>query len=82
VGDGENLLTYLNLSLKVLSGLDIFPCGPKKKLNFVDQCNKRQGSSHFMFMSILVVNRRLYLPALSLMHLKPFLTLIALKMYP
>jgi hypothetical protein len=24
--------------LKVLSGLDIFPRGTKKKLNFVDQC--------------------------------------------
>jgi hypothetical protein len=38
VGVGEKLLTYLNPALKVLSGLDIFPCGPKKKLNFVDQC--------------------------------------------
>jgi hypothetical protein len=34
VGGGEKLLTYLNLALKVLSGLD-------KKLNFVDQCNHR-----------------------------------------
>jgi hypothetical protein len=39
VGDGEKLLTYLNSVLKVLSGLDIFPRGTKKKLNFVDQCN-------------------------------------------
>jgi hypothetical protein len=39
VGDGEKLLTYLNSALKVLSGLDIFPRGTKKKLNFVDQCN-------------------------------------------
>jgi hypothetical protein len=39
VGDGEKLLTYLNSALKVLSGLDIFPLGTKKKLNFVDQCN-------------------------------------------
>jgi hypothetical protein len=39
VGDGEKLLTYLNSALKVLSGLYIFPRGPKKKLNFVDQCN-------------------------------------------
>jgi hypothetical protein len=38
VGDGEKLLTYLNSVLKVLSGLDIFPHGTKKKLNFVDQC--------------------------------------------
>jgi hypothetical protein len=30
VGDGEKLLTYLNSTLKVLSGLDIFPRGPKK----------------------------------------------------
>jgi hypothetical protein len=30
VGDGEKLLTYLNSALKVLSGLDIFPCGTKK----------------------------------------------------
>jgi hypothetical protein len=39
VGDGEKLLTYLNSALKVLSGLDNFPRGTKKKLNFVDQCN-------------------------------------------
>jgi hypothetical protein len=39
MGDEEKLLTYLNSALKVLSGLDIFPRGPKKKLNFVDQCN-------------------------------------------
>jgi hypothetical protein len=39
MGDGEKLLTYLNSALKVLSGLDIFPRGTKKKLNFVDQCN-------------------------------------------
>jgi hypothetical protein len=38
VGDREKLLTYLNSVLKVLSGLDIFPRGTKKKLNFVDQC--------------------------------------------
>jgi hypothetical protein len=38
VCDGEKLLTYLNSALKVLSGLDIFPRGTKKKLNFVDQC--------------------------------------------
>jgi hypothetical protein len=37
VGDGEKLLTYLNSVLKVLSGLDIFPGGTKKKLNFVVQ---------------------------------------------
>jgi hypothetical protein len=36
VGDGEKLLTYLNSALKVLSGLDMFPRGTKKKLNFVD----------------------------------------------
>jgi rRNA maturation protein Rpf1 len=40
VGDGEKLLTYLNSVLKVLSGLDIFPRGTKKKGNFVDQCNE------------------------------------------
>jgi hypothetical protein len=39
VGDGVKLLTYLNSALKVISGLDIFPLGTKKKLNFVDQCN-------------------------------------------
>jgi hypothetical protein len=39
VGDREKLVTYLNSALKVLSGLDIFPRGTKKKLNFVDQCN-------------------------------------------
>jgi hypothetical protein len=39
-GDGEKLLAYLNSALKVLSGLDIFPLGTKKKLNFVDQCNQ------------------------------------------
>jgi hypothetical protein len=39
VGDREKLLTYLNSALKVLPGLDIFPRGTKKKLNFVDQCN-------------------------------------------
>jgi hypothetical protein len=33
VGDGGNLLTYLNSSLQVLSGLDIFPRG-KKKVKF------------------------------------------------
>jgi hypothetical protein len=31
VGDGEKLLTYLNSALKVLSGLNIFPRGTKKK---------------------------------------------------
>jgi len=35
----EKLLTRLNSALKVLIGLDIFPRVPKKKLNFVDQCN-------------------------------------------
>ena len=39
VGDGEKLLTPLNSALKVLLGLHIFPRVPKKKLNFVDQCN-------------------------------------------
>ena len=32
VGDGEKLPTYLNWALKVLSGLDIFPHVPKKKV--------------------------------------------------
>jgi hypothetical protein len=36
---GKKLLAYLNSALKVLTALDIFPCGTKKKLNFVDQCN-------------------------------------------
>jgi hypothetical protein len=40
VGDREKLLTYLNSALKVPSGLDIFPRGTKKKLNFVYQCNQ------------------------------------------
>jgi hypothetical protein len=35
VGDGEKLLTYLNSSLKVLSGLDFLPRGTKKKLNLI-----------------------------------------------
>jgi hypothetical protein len=34
VGDGEKLLTYLNSALKVLSGLNIFPRGTKKKVKF------------------------------------------------
>jgi hypothetical protein len=34
VGDGEKLLAYLNSALKVLSGLDIFPRGTKKKVKF------------------------------------------------
>jgi hypothetical protein len=38
VGDGEKLLTYLNSALKLLLGLDIFPRGTNKMLNFVDQC--------------------------------------------
>jgi hypothetical protein len=40
-GNGEKLLAYLNSALKVLSGLDIFPLGTKKRLNFVNQCNLR-----------------------------------------
>ena len=40
MGDGEKLLTHLNSALKVLLGLDIFPRVPKKKLNFVVQCNQ------------------------------------------
>jgi hypothetical protein len=36
MGDGENLLTYLNSVLKGLLGTDIFPRVPKK-LNFVVQ---------------------------------------------
>jgi len=34
VDDGEKLLTYLNSALKVLSGLDILPRVPKKKVKF------------------------------------------------
>jgi hypothetical protein len=45
VGDREKLLTYLNSALKVLPGLDIFPRGTKKKLNFVDQCNRDSGQA-------------------------------------
>jgi len=30
VGGEEKLLTHLNSALKVLLGLDIFPCVPKK----------------------------------------------------
>jgi hypothetical protein len=41
VGGGEKLLTYLNLALKVLLGLDIFPRVPKKKFNFFVQCYQR-----------------------------------------
>jgi len=41
VGAGEKLLTHLISALKVLLGLDIFPRVPKKKLNFVDQCNRK-----------------------------------------
>ena len=40
MGDGGNLLTHLNSALKVLLELDIFPRVPKKKLNYVDQCNR------------------------------------------
>jgi len=39
MGDREKLLTHLNSALKVLLGLDILPRVPKKKLNFIDQCN-------------------------------------------
>ena len=45
MGDGEKLLTHLNSALKVLLGLDIFPLVPKKRLNFVDQCNWFHGFS-------------------------------------
>jgi len=45
VGDGGKLLTHLNSALKVLLGLDIFPRVPKKKLNFVDQCNLSVGGT-------------------------------------
>jgi hypothetical protein len=34
VGGGEKLLTYFNSALKVLSGLNIFPRGTKKKVKF------------------------------------------------
>jgi hypothetical protein len=37
VGDGEKLLTFFNLVLKVLLGTDIFLRVPKKKLHFVVQ---------------------------------------------
>ena len=48
MGDGEKLLTHLNSALKVLLGLDIFPRVPKKKLNFVDQCNVVESFRSFM----------------------------------
>ena len=50
MGDGEKLLTHLNSALKVLLGLDIFPRVPKKKLNFVDQCNYTQNLKCFVSM--------------------------------
>jgi hypothetical protein len=37
VGDGEKLLTYLNLVLNVSFGTDIFLRVPKEKLNFLVQ---------------------------------------------
>jgi hypothetical protein len=40
VGDGEKLLTYLNSAFKVLSGLDIFPRGAKKKLILLTSVTK------------------------------------------
>ena len=39
----------------------------------------KQWGGYFAFLSILVVNRRLCIPALSFLRPKPFLTLIALK---
>jgi hypothetical protein len=30
MGDGEKLCTYFNAELKILLGLDIFPCVPKR----------------------------------------------------
>ena len=47
--DGEKLLTHLNSALKVLLGLGIFPRVPKKKLNFVDQCNYTQYYSYNLY---------------------------------
>jgi hypothetical protein len=54
VSDGEKLLTYLNSTLKVLSGLDIFPRGTKKKLNCVDQCNFFHCMQHTVISSHLL----------------------------
>jgi hypothetical protein len=53
VGDGEKLLAYLNSALKVLSGLDIFPRGTKKKLNFVDQCYQKHGQVTSRVLSVV-----------------------------
>ena len=47
MGDVEKLLTYLNSTLKVLLGLDIFPRVPEKKLNFVVQCNQTKPRNTF-----------------------------------
>jgi hypothetical protein len=54
MGDGEKLLTYLNSALKVLSELDIFPHGTKKKLNFVDQCNLITNLPKIKFLGIYI----------------------------
>jgi hypothetical protein len=44
VGDGENLLTYLNSALKALSGLDIFPHGEKNYILLTSVIYKRLNS--------------------------------------
>jgi hypothetical protein len=61
VGDGEKLLTYLNSPLKVLSGLDIFPRGTKKKLNFVDQCNLKHSFVNVSFFMLQIAVQHNYL---------------------
>ena len=60
VGDGEKLLTYLNSALKVLLGLDIFPCVPKKKLNFVFQCYFQVSYSIREYYTIYIFYIKLY----------------------
>jgi hypothetical protein len=67
VGDGEKLLTYLNPALKVLSGLDIFPRGTKKKLNFVEKCHGWElfrhrtgwftGKTFFLFLLVSIAGK-------------------------
>ena len=73
MGDGEKLLIHLNSALKVLLGLDIFPRVPKKKLNFVDQCNNLRctpriskqcnDSQHPVSMSLQACMRHIFLPS-------------------
>jgi hypothetical protein len=61
VGDGEKLLTYLKSALKVLSGLDIFSRGTKKKeLNFVNRCYLQVQTESLVPQSDLCTCTKLY----------------------